>query len=105
MKKTGDYHEFLIEGLKDPEEAATYLNVVLEEGDPKMFLVALRNVAEARGGMSGLARNARLNRANLYRILSKRGNPEATSLNSILKALGLKLLVGVDETQKLRRAA
>ncbi len=45
------YQESLIQALKDPEEAAGYLNAVLAEGGSKMFLVALRNVAEANGGM------------------------------------------------------
>ena len=51
-----------------------YLKASLEEGDmPEVFLMALRNVAEARG-ISKLARNAHLNRENLYKMLSKEGN-------------------------------
>ena len=48
MKRTHDYHEFLIKSLKNPIHAAEYLNAALEEGDKEMFLVALRNVAEAQ---------------------------------------------------------
>src|SRR5438309_1811786 len=70
-KKSRSYHEDLIESLKDPEEAVGYLRASLEESDlPELFLVALRNVAEARG-MSQLARDTQLNRENLYKILSK----------------------------------
>lgn len=50
------------------------------------------NVAEARG-LSRLAKSAQLNRENLYKMLSKRGNPELGSLYSILDALGFKLSV------------
>jgi probable addiction module antidote protein len=87
------YHEDLIESLKDPEEAIGYLQAALAESDmPEVFLLALRNVAEARG-MSELARAAHLNRENLYRLLSRSGNPELGSLVAILDALGLRLSV------------
>ncbi len=47
-KKNADYHEDLVETLKDPDEAIGYLRAALEESDmPKVFLIALRNVAEA----------------------------------------------------------
>lgn len=90
MKK---YHDSLIKSLKDPIEAAEYLNAVLENDDKDMFLVALRNVAEAHGGLSVLARELKLNRANLYKIFSKSGNPEKNTLTNILKRLGLRLAV------------
>jgi len=43
------YQESLIQALEDPEEATGYLKAVLAKGDPEMFWVALRNVAEANG--------------------------------------------------------
>lgn len=93
--KATRYHKHLIESLRDPEEAFEYLKAALEEDDvPEVFLLALRHVAEARG-MSRVARQARLNRENLYRILSREGNPEFNSLASILDALGLKFSVAV----------
>lgn len=56
-KNTADYHEHLIESLRDPEEAIAYLRVALEEyeqdGDSEFFLLALRNIAEARN-LNGL---------------------------------------------------
>jgi len=52
------WHDTLIEILKDPSEAVEYLNTVLEEQDPQMFLVALRNVAEAHGGLRKISRSA-----------------------------------------------
>lgn len=95
MKKCSfvPYHDLLVKSLKDPIEAAEYLNAALENGDKKMFLVALRNVAEARGGMVKLSRTSKLNRANLYRILSKNGNPEVQTLANILSTFGLRLAV------------
>ncbi|MGH9898402.1 MAG: addiction module antidote protein [Pyrinomonadaceae bacterium] len=94
MAKTkASYKEDRRERLKDPEEAVGYLKACLEETDmPELFLVALRDVADARG-MSQLAKDTHLDRVNLYRILSKQGNPELGSLYAILEALGLKLSV------------
>ena len=76
MAKVTSYQEDLIEALKDPKEAAAYLNAAIEEGDRKVFLLALRNVAQAHGGMSQIAKKTHLKRESLYRMLSKKGNPE-----------------------------
>lgn len=96
-KNTIDYQEYLIESLKDPEEAAAYMKVALEEyeqdGDSEVFLLALRNVAEAQGGLSMLAEKTRLNRQNLYRALSGKGNPTFQTLDRIIHALGFRLSI------------
>ena len=106
MKPWKSYQESLIEDLKDPEEAAGYLNAVLAEGDKKMFLVALRNVAEAHGGMVQLSRQTKLSRPNLYRMLSRTGHPEIQSLHKVLNAVGLTLQVSPKtDTHGSRKAA
>jgi probable addiction module antidote protein len=92
-----DYQVSLIERLHDPIEAAAYLDAALEDGDRAVFLLAIRNVIEALGGMTKIARRTGLNRENLYRVLSKQGNPELKSLEKLLKALGLRLAVEVDQ--------
>jgi hypothetical protein len=63
--------------------------------------VAVRSVAS--GGMANLARKTSLNRENLYRSLSKKGNPKLSSLASILDAVGIKLYFA--PTKKQRKAA
>ena len=99
MAKSKNYQDSLLESLADTNEAAAYLNAALEDGDNEVFLLALRNVADARlGGMSKLAETAELNRESLYRMLSENGNPELNSLSRVLQALGLKLAVETDET-------
>ena len=45
------YQPHLLEALRDPGEAAAYLNTVLEEGDVDLLILALKNVAEANGGL------------------------------------------------------
>jgi probable addiction module antidote protein len=95
MTKSKSYQADLIESLRDSREAAEYLNAALEENDPELFLLALRNVAEAQGGMAQLADKTKLNRESLYKMLSERGNPELRSLEALLHALGLRLAVTV----------
>jgi probable addiction module antidote protein len=91
---TVDYRIGSLEDLTDPEEAAAYLNAALEDGAKHVLLLALRDVVEARG-MSQVAREARLNRENMYRMLSPAGNPQMSSLNSLLRSIGLRLTVEV----------
>ena len=62
MGRTRSYKVHLDERLKDPKEAAGYLNAVLEEDDPHVFLLALKDVADALGGMRQLADKSTLNR-------------------------------------------
>lgn len=97
MSRSRPYRDTLLEALKDPEEVAAYLDAALEEGDREAFLIALRNVAEARlGGISGLAERTGLSRETLYRTLSEQGNPELSSLDKLLHAVGLRLAVEVN---------
>ena len=74
MVKTESYRANLLEALKDPETAAEYLSACLDDGDVEVFLLALRDVAEAQGGIRKLSGRAGLNRENLYRMLSGSGN-------------------------------
>lgn len=83
----------LQEWLRDPRNAAAYIEAALTEGDSGDLLHALRNVAEARGGIAQIAERTGLNRETLYRTLSKRGNPQLSSLAAILSATGLRLSV------------
>jgi len=83
----------LLAWLQDPKNAAAYIEAALAEGDSGDLLHALRNVAEARGGIAHIAERTGLNREALYRTLSRRGNPQLKSLAAILGATGLRLSV------------
>ena len=97
MPPSKPYHPELIKALRDPREAVEYLNAALEDGDPEVFLLALRDIAEAQGGVTEVAEAAKLNRENLYRMLSNRGNPELRSLDALLHALGFRLSTAVED--------
>jgi probable addiction module antidote protein len=96
MAKSRPYKDSLLVRLKDPQEAAIYLDAALEDGDPEVFLLALHDVAEARGGVGDPAQQTGLNRESLYRTLSEKGNPELASLDKLLHTLGLRLAIEVD---------
>ena len=84
------YHDYLIKTLKDPEEASGYLNAALEAGDKKAFLMALRNVIEARGGMTRIAKISKINRVSLYKMLSGKGNPGFANILLLLQIAGIR---------------
>lgn len=91
--KSVSYHPYLIESLKEPEEAAAYIEAVLEEGEPKLLKLVLRNVAEAHEGMNTLSAQVKLHHDKLDKILSEDGGSEIYSLVVLLDALGFKLAI------------
>jgi probable addiction module antidote protein len=86
-----DFQEILLENLQDAEIATAYLKVALADEDERIFLLALRDVLEARGTIADLAEETHLNKQNLYRMLSKKGNPRFTSLKTVLHAIGFEM--------------
>ena len=56
-------------------------------------MLALRNVVEAQGGVSHLADKTKLNRQNLYKVLSSNGNPRLATLGKVIHALGFRLSI------------
>ena len=86
--------EMIRELRQNPEFAAEYLRAALEDEDePGVLLIALRRVAESRGGIAKVAKAAGVQRESLYRALSAHGNPRLSTLVAVTKALGLKLTV------------
>jgi probable addiction module antidote protein len=102
MAKSRNYQRNLLEALKDPNEAVEYLNAALEEGESEVFLLALRDVVDSYGGMGKLAASTSLNRENLYRMLSTKGNPEFFSLSTVLDTLGFRLAVEAKTAASLK---
>jgi len=83
---------------KSPEFAAEYLRAALEDADePRVLLIALRRIAEARGGIAKVAKAAGIERESLYRALSAHGNPRPSTLVAVAKAVGSKLTVEATE--------
>ncbi|MEI8295697.1 MAG: addiction module antidote protein [Alphaproteobacteria bacterium] len=97
MRKLRNFQDMLLEELKDPETAQAYLSVALEEyeqdKDVSAFLMALRDVAEAQGGLTKLAQKTHLNRPSLYKALSAKGDPKLKTVENVLHGLGYRLSV------------
>jgi len=91
------YQEGLLNRLQNPEYASEYLNEALKERSQEVFMLALRDVAKAKG-ISLAARETKLNRETMYRMLSEKGNPNLSSLNKLLDTLGLTLTIGMKES-------
>ena len=82
----------VVDFLDSDEAPVEYLNVALEENDPKCFAKALGNVARAKG-MSSVSEATGLGRQSLYRALSGDGNPRIDTLFKVLDALEVKLAI------------
>ena len=99
QQNTGSYEEWLIDSLKNKKEAAAYLQVALEEyqsdSDLEAFLLALRHVADAQGGLGMLSKKTHLNRESLYKTLSNKGNPKLQTIGLLLKGLGFAFSIKV----------
>ena len=94
MVEVNTYAFDLADYVRNPQEAALYLNDALSSGDPKVLTAALGTLARARG-TTELAREAGVSRGSLYNSLSATGNPTLALLMSILDKLNLELSVKV----------
>lgn len=90
------YQALLIKKLKNHDLAVAYLNNAIEEskkGDSEsleVFLLALRNLIKANGGIAYIAKKAGLGRESLYKTVSEKGNPEFKTIAAITYALGME---------------
>lgn len=94
-KASISHDEALTRELREnPDFAVEYLRAALEEEDePRVLLLALRRIAEAKGGIAKVAKAAGVERESLYRALSASGNPRLSTLAAVAKAVGLRLTV------------
>lgn len=90
-KRTGDFDQWLLGELSDPQVAASYINAAICD-DPELLPEVLREVAKTHT-MKKVAEKARVARESLYTILSEHGNPTLDSLTGILNAVGLRIKV------------
>jgi len=86
------YEASVVAAMRDPVEAAAYVEAILELNDPAALLVALRQIARAHG-MAEVARRADLGEKTLFRALSDKGNPTLATVRKVLHAVGLRLSV------------
>lgn len=90
MKNYRTHDDYLNKALKDPKEAALYMNAAVEENDLALILTVLAQVVWAHG-VSKMAKEVSLSRAGVYKTFSKKGNPELKTFMGILSASGLQM--------------
>ena len=76
--------------LTDDAAVAEYMNAVLETGDTDLLLMALGDVARARG-MAQVARDTGLGRESLYKALAPGAKPRFDTVLKVARALGVRL--------------
>jgi probable addiction module antidote protein len=76
--------------LTDDAAVAEYLNAILETGDTDLLLLALGDVARARG-MAKVAKDAGLGRESLYKALTPGSKPRFDTVLKVVAALGVRL--------------
>lgn len=95
MRKYRNYKEYLIESLKDPEEASAYLKACLEEAleanEMSIFQLAVRDVVEAQGGISVISSKMHVGRASFYKSLSRDAKPRFATIIQALKMCGFEM--------------
>jgi probable addiction module antidote protein len=80
------------EHLKDEEDIAAYLTIILEENDPALLAAALGDIARARG-MTEIAKASGIAREALYKALRPGAQPRFETIAKVCGALGVKLAV------------
>ena len=78
--------------LDDDAAIAEYMTAVLETGNPDLLLLALGDVARARG-MAQVAKDAGLGRESLYKALAPGAKPRFETVMKVAQALGVKFTV------------
>ena len=76
--------------LTSEAAVAEYMAAVLESGDPDLVLLALSDVARARG-MAQVAKDAGLGRESLYKTLTPGAKPRFDTVMKVAAALGVRL--------------
>ena len=76
--------------LDNDEIIAEYLTATLEDPNPDVFLMAVADVAKARG-MSHVASETGLGRESLYKAFAPGAKPRYDTVLKVLKAVGIQL--------------
>ncbi|MBF2027407.1 MAG: transcriptional regulator [Oscillatoriales cyanobacterium C42_A2020_001] len=99
LPTSDSYYDYLISRLKNPIEAAAYIEAILEEEDPEPTLLksALLDVIEAFSRTELSLEQAEVQRQKLDHVLSLSGSQAIYGLMTWLDDLGLKLSVSIQD--------
>ena len=85
-----NYRDRLYEQLRDPSNAARYINDALLEGDEIVFKGAVGAVIRARGVVK-IAKKAGVNRCTVFKTLKPETRTSFTTIHSLLRACDIDL--------------
>jgi probable addiction module antidote protein len=88
--------------LDNEEVIAEYLAAALEDPEPEVFMMAVSNVAKARG-IAKIAKDSGLGRESLYKALAPGAKPRFETVRKLVDALGVRWTVA-PPTRTRRRA-
>ena len=104
MRQFRDFNDLLMEQLRDPKDARIFLSVILkeyeEDGDTEAFLLALKDVTEAQGGIDKVIKHSKLSQQEINDFFADKDNPRFDILEAILQALGFRLSVEFIKSNK-----
>jgi probable addiction module antidote protein len=92
-----NFDDFIMEELNNPEFVSDYLQDALDEGGIPLFLITLRQVVQHQKGLTKASQETGLGRESLYKTLSEQGNPHLSTIEKILKTVGMKITVIPDQ--------
>ncbi|MDR1941407.1 MAG: hypothetical protein LBQ47_03690 [Endomicrobium sp.] len=103
----GDFFEYFAKLLKkDPEHLKSYKKHIVDEynkdHDTALFLSGLKTIAMAEGKISKLAKEAKVERTSVYRMLSKDNNPSYANVVTFAQALGYKLSLSLESKDNIK---
>lgn len=91
------HDDYMRQRLQDPKMAEGYLKATIAEfqqdGDFHALMRALHRLAEAKDGVTALAKKTHLSRQNLYKIFNATTTPKIDTVALILSGLGYRLSV------------
>ena len=90
LKFTGKWDDLASEGLTDSKLAAYYLEEAFKDG-PQLFLVALKHLLMARGGLVKIAKKSGMSLESLTKLLLGDNRARWSSVTALLSALGIKV--------------
>lgn len=85
--------------LDDENVIAEYLAAALEDPNPEVFLLAISNVAKARG-IAKIAKDSGLGRESLYKALAPGAKPRYDTVRKLVGALGVRWTIAAPVTRR-----
>ncbi|MCI1274364.1 MAG: helix-turn-helix domain-containing protein [Clostridiaceae bacterium] len=91
-RKFHKWNDIMEENFQKEGYSELYLEIAIEDyekdGDATALMLAIKRIADAKGGVKALSERSNLNKQNLYKIFNNKTSPRFDTLSKILKALG-----------------